>query len=69
MECVVLTATLNDWQVIQHKKLTGYEIRPVTVGIARASWMMWALFLLMLPVRRGLQLNLLSAVSKSTPPR
>jgi hypothetical protein len=31
MECVVLTATLNDWQVIQHKKLTGYEIRPVTV--------------------------------------
>ena len=31
MECVVLTATLNDWQVIQHKKLTGCEIRPVTV--------------------------------------
>jgi len=30
-ECVVLTATLNDWEVIQHKKLTGCKIGSVTV--------------------------------------
>jgi hypothetical protein len=30
-ECVVLSVTLNDLEVIQHKKLTGCEIRPVIV--------------------------------------
>lgn len=67
VECVVLTATLNDWQVIQHKKLTGCEIRPVTVRDS-PSFLDDAEVALMLPVRRGRQLNFPSAVSKSAPP-